>query len=153
MEKATVTTAAIVSFCEELEEISTAFYENVAARWPESKETFLAYAKDGTKNRLHVVRTYQETISDAYEASYSFEGFVLSKYALETALVEDAHKIEGLTTAIALEEKACAFYLDVAERSESLLATIPRAFKRVAKKRTKRKQELETLLEEAKAAT
>jgi hypothetical protein len=48
--------------------------------------------------------------------------------------------------AIDLEEKATAFYQEVAERSQSLLATIPAAFKRVAKKRTVRKHQWEALL-------
>jgi len=33
----------------------------------------------------------------------------------------------------------------VAERSQSLLATIPQAFKRVAKKRRRRREELEAM--------
>jgi hypothetical protein len=45
-----------------------------------------------------------------------------------------------------MEDRACDFYLEVAERSESLLATIPRAFRRVAKKRNKRKARLERML-------
>ena len=51
--------------------------------------------------------------------------------------------------AIGLEEKANEFYLDVAERSQSLLATIPRAFRRVAKKRNGRRLKLQSLLDVA----
>jgi hypothetical protein len=149
MDSASVTTAAIINFTEQLEDDSTAFYEDLAARWADYKDTFLAFASEGTKNKTQVVRTYQETISDAYEASYSFEGLDLGKYSVDTTLAEDASLMDGLGMAIALEEKACAFYLDVAERSESLLATIPRAFKRVAKKRNQRKAALASLLEGA----
>jgi len=147
MDSLGVTTAAIISFSEELEENSSAFYQALAERWPEQKDTFLTFAKEGEQNRTQVVRTYQETISDALEASYSFEGLDLAGYAVETTLREDTTYKEALTMALALEDKACAFYVDVAARSEALLATIPRAFKRVAKKRDKRRTKLQTMLE------
>lgn len=153
MDNLSVTTAAIISFSEELEDRSSTFYEELAERWAENKETFLTFAKDGKKNKTQVIRTYQETISDALEASYSFEGLDLRGYAVETTLAAEADYVDALKMAIALEEKACAFYLDVAERSESLLATIPRAFKRVAKKRSKRKLKLESLLKAAGAGS
>jgi rubrerythrin len=148
-----VTTAAIIRFSEQLEDVSSAFYETLAERWPEHEETFLAFARDGKKNKTQVVRTYQETISDAYEASYSFEGLSLQDYEVDTDLRQETSLIEGLESALALEEQACAFYLDVAERSKALLATIPRAFTRVAKKRSKRKSNIEGLLQETKAAS
>ena len=52
---------------------------------------------------------------------------------------------EALGMAIGLEEKAVAFYEEVAERSQSLLATIPGAFRRVAKRRRRRKAALEAM--------
>jgi rubrerythrin len=147
MDSVSVTTAAIISFSEKLEGDSSAFYEALAERWPEQKDTFLTFAREGEQNRTQVVRTYQETISDALEASYSFEGLDLAGYAVETRAGQDATYAEALKMALELEDKACAFYVDVAERSEALLATIPRAFKRVAKKREQRKSKLEALLE------
>jgi hypothetical protein len=153
MESLNVTASAIISFTEKLEDSSSAFYEELADRWAESKETFLAFARESKKNKTHVVRTYQETITDALEACFSFEGLDLRDYEVETALAKDASYAEALGVAVELEERACAFYLDVAERSESLLATIPRAFKRVAKKRGKRKVELQSLCDKAAAGS
>jgi rubrerythrin len=146
MTESSLTTAAIISFCEELEDASSAFYEALAGKWTEGRATFLAFASDGAKNKAQVIRTYQETISDALEASYSFEGLNLGDYAVDATQYPSASYPDALREAIALEEKACTFYLDVAERSESLLATIPRAFKRVAKKRNKRVPKLKDLL-------
>jgi hypothetical protein len=145
MDSASVTTAAIITFSEELEDRASAFYAGLAERWADHADMFSTFAKDGEKNKTHIVRTYQETISDALEASYSFEGLNLDDYALETALDEGASLADAAKLALALEEKACAFYLDVAARGESLLGTIPRAFKRVAKRRAKRKPKLEAL--------
>jgi rubrerythrin len=141
-----LTTAAIISFSESLEDGSSAFYGELAERWPDQQDSFRAFALEGKKNKTLVVRTYQETISDALEASYCFEGLNLGQYETKIRPAETASLVECLEQAVTLEETAYAFYLDVAERSESLLATIPRAFKRVAKKRNKRKTHLEELL-------
>ena len=153
MHSFSVTTAATIRFSESLEDRSSAFYNELAERWAEKAETFLTFARDGQKNKTQVIRTYQETISDAYEASYSFEGLVLENYEVDTTLAKDASIVKDLETALALEERACAFYLDVAARSEALLATIPRAFKQVVKKRSRRKSKLESMLEEITAGS
>ena len=147
MENLSLTASAIISFTQELEDSSLAFYEELAKRWAESKEIFVTFAKESGKNKTLVNRTYQETISDALEAAFCFEGLDLRDYAVSTALAENVSYSEALGMAIELEEKACKFYLDVAERSQSLLATIPRAFNRVAKTRGKRKLELQSLLD------
>ncbi len=151
MEDTNVTASAIISFAQGLEDSSSAFYEQLGELFEGERETFLAFAKEDRKNKKLVTRTYQETISDALEACFSFEGLHLGGYALETILAEGTSYSEALGMAIGLEEKACEFYLDVAERSESLLATIPRAFRRVVKKRGKRKLVLEALRDQAAA--
>jgi len=149
MENLNVTASAIISFTEKLEDSSATFYEKLADRWTENKETFLNFAKESGKNKTSIVRTYRETITDALEAGFSFEGLDLRDYAVETTLAEDANYTDALGIAIELEEKAYKFYLDVAERSQSLLATIPRAFSKVAKRRDKRKLELQSMLDES----
>lgn len=150
MKASSVTASAIISLAQRIEDSSSVFYEGLAERWGEDKEMFLAFAKEGRKNKTLVTRTYQETITDALEACFSFEGLDLGDYEVETTLAEGAGYSEALGIAIALEEQACKFYLDVAERSESLLATIPMAFRRVAKKRSKR---LQTLRDKAAAGS
>ena len=149
MENLNVTASVIISFAERLEDSSAALYNELAERWTENQETFLNFAKESWKNKTSVVRTYRETITDALEAGFSFEGLALSDYGVETTLAGNASYADALGIAIELEEKACKFYLDVAERSQSLLATIPRAFARVAKRRSDRKVELQALLDES----
>jgi len=97
-----------------------------------------------------VTRTYQETITDAIEACFSFRGLNLSDYLAETTLTEDTSYSSALKMAIELEEKSSKFYLDVAEQSKSLLATIPRAFKIVAEIRNNRKLKLKSLVDKLK---
>jgi len=149
MEYRSLTASAIISFTQELEDHSGEFYEQMAKAFPESNEVFLNFAKEDRKNKKLVTRTYQETITDALEACYAFEGLHLTDYAPETTLSACTSYSEALGMAIELEDKACEFYLDVAERSQSLLATIPRAFRRVAKKRNKRKPKLQALRAQA----
>jgi rubrerythrin len=146
MEDVHVTTATIISFSEKLEEASANFYEALAERLAEHKDTFLTWAKESRKNKLLVTRTYQETITDALEACYCFEGLNLRDYSFGVGLAPDTSPAEALKRALALEEKAQTFYLDVAERSQALLATIPRAFRRVAETRDKRKAELQAMM-------
>jgi rubrerythrin len=146
MEDVHVTTSTIINFSERLEEGSAKFYEELAERLAEHKDTFLAWAKESRKNKVLVIRTYQETITDALEACFCFEGLNLGDYSFEGALATGASHAEALKKALALEEKAQKFYLDVAERSQALLATIPRAFRRVAETRGKRKAELQAMM-------
>ncbi len=146
MEDVHVTTSTIINFSDRLEEASAKFYEALAERLAEHQDTFLAWAKESRKNKVLITRTYQETITDALEACYCFEGLHLGDYSFGVGLAPDTSQAEALHKAIALEEKAQKFYLDVAERSQALLATIPRAFRRVAETRGKRKMELQTMM-------
>ena len=147
MEEPNATASAIISFSKKLEDTSLKFYEDLAERYTEGKETFLSFVKESRKNKVLVVRTYQETITDALEACFSFKGLNLSDYLAETTLTEGMSYSDALKMAIELEKKASKFYLDVAERSKSLLATIPMIFRKVAERRYSRKLKMKSLLE------
>jgi len=149
MGKSTLTASAIMSFAEKLEDDSSAFYEKMARRFDEGKEVFLGFAKDSNKNKTHLVRTYQETISDALEATFSFEGVELDDYDFESALAQDSSFKEAIKMALDIEESVSKLYSQIAAQAQSLLATIPGAFSRVAKKRSARKELLQTMLNKA----
>ena len=140
-----VTASAVISFSQELESSSSRFYEELAQRFVECREAFLGFARDGNRNQLQITRTYQETITDALEASFSFQGLRLEDHLIELTIPVDMSLAKALGMAIDLEEKAVAFYEEVAERSRSLLATIPGAFRRVARRRRRRKAALEAM--------
>jgi len=146
MEEPNVTCAAIISFAEKFEDNSSDFYEKLAERYAKGKEKFLSFSKESKKNKILITRTYQETISDALEACF-IKGLNLSDITITTSLAEDMSFLDALKMAIELEDKAAKFYIDVAERTKSLLATIPMAFRRVAKNRKNRKHELNSLLD------
>ena len=134
-----------MSFSERLEEQSAAFYEKLAQQFEEQRETFLRFAKECRKNKIHLVRTYQETISDALEATFSFETLELPQIDFESLMGEDAGFNEVVEGAAAIEIQVSECYDQVAEQAQSLLATIPRAFNRVAKARRSRSEILLSL--------
>ena len=139
------TASAVISFVEKLEDDSSRFYREMADKYPENKEVFLKFAKECEKSKTLVIRTYQETITDALEACFSFNGLKLGDYQAEAALPQKSSYADDLRTAIKLEEKAAEFYANVAERSGQLLATIPRAFKKAAETRNRRMSELKEI--------
>jgi rubrerythrin len=145
MSEQSLTTSAVISFAQELELRSSHFYGEMAKRFVQHRDTFAGFARDCTKSITRVTRTYQETISDALEAGFSFQGLRLEDYKVDPSLPESVGLSQAIEMALSLEDKAIAFYLDVAERSESLLATIPRAFTRAARTRRRRKTKLESL--------
>jgi len=144
MEESNVTASAIISFAEKLEDDSSKFYKQLAEKYMENKELFLSFAEECRKNKVLVIRTYQETITDALEACF-IKSVNLDEYIVETTLTKDANYPIALKMAIELEEKASKFYLNVAKRSESLLATISVAFKKVGEIRSERKLKLNVI--------
>jgi len=148
MDNLNLTASAIISFAENLEDRSSVFYERLAERFVESKDIFQTFANACRKTKMLVTRTYQETVSDVLETGFSFEGLDLGNYAVEIDLSENTSYTDALEIAIALEEKSHRFYLNIAKLSQSLLATIPRAFIKAGEGRMKRKLELQSLLGE-----
>jgi rubrerythrin len=142
-----LTASAIINFAEKLEDDSSNFYEKLAERFAESRTVFLSFVEESKKNKVLVTRTYRETITDALEACFSFEDFSLNIYAVKANLTKETSYTEALRMAIKLEENVSKFYLDAAEFSKCLLATIPSAFRKVAERRNCRKQLLKSLLD------
>jgi hypothetical protein len=139
----TLTASAVVSFSRQMEERLAAFYGELAHRFEAHADSLHDFARSCDKTGMQVVRTYQETVSDALETGYSFAGIFLDAYRIEWELPEALTWDEALETALALEAQAVAFYSDVAEASRSLLATIPRAFKRAARTHQQRQEALQ----------
>ena len=145
MEDTSVTAASIIRFAQNLEDQSLKFYEELAGQFSPHKDKFLGMARESKKNQVLIVRTYQETITDALEACFSFEGLNLQDYAV-AALSPQGHTLaEALAMAAAFEQQAIRFYSEVAVQCQSLLGTIPRAFRRVAEGRQKRLATLQSI--------
>jgi rubrerythrin len=140
-----ITASAIISFCGEWEDEAAQFYEQLAQRFTDHGATFSAMAKECARHKTLVLRTYQETVSDILETGYAFTDLKPEDYLVDLTLSESATLSQGLACAILLEERAISFYQEVTRRSQSLLATIPRAFSKVAIKRSERLAQLQTL--------
>ena len=141
------TAAAVITFAQEVEEKSAKFYDECARKYKEGEEEFLSFVGENKKNVSLVTRAYYGVISDALEACFSFKGLKVDEYLFEAELGERATRPELLTMSMEMEDKIQRFYQRAGELSESLLADVPRALKKVAEKRNERKQRLESLLE------
>lgn len=143
------TASEIITFIESLEDKSATFYEKLADRFLNHREAFVSFAKESKRNKVHTVRTYRETISDALEACFSFKHLRLDNYRMNPILTENAKYNNALEKAIHFEENAIQFYCDATECSKPLMATLPRAFRDAAETRCNRKAKLESMLKGA----
>jgi hypothetical protein len=137
------TTSETISFAKDLEENSANFYDTVAQRYDEAKG-FLSYKEENRKFAIQIQRAYQSVITDAIEGCFAFQ-VESEDFAIETDLPEDASFTDSVQKALAIEEKIIDFYHTAADQSMSLMADIPRNFKLVAKKRSKRIDQLKAL--------
>jgi hypothetical protein len=138
------TASETLSFLRELEEKAAVFYEELAGRFPENKEDFLAFAKENRKFNKQIQMAYQSVITDAIEGCYAFD-LETDHYVFETDLPDTAGLAEAAAKALAIEEKIVSCYNVGAEQSGSLLADVPRNFKIVVKKRNNRLEKLKPL--------
>ena len=144
------TASAVVSFATKAEEDTAAFYEHLAANYPNGKDKFLSFAKENRKNKVTVERAYYGVISDALEACFSFkDGLNPETYSVETGLPEGASYADAVRAAIEKERQIQKLYLDGAKLSEGLMADVVTAFKLMAKKRDARLAQLTTLAQAA----
>ena len=141
------TAAAVIRFAQEVEEKSAKFYDDCAKKYKEGEEEFLSFVGENKKNASLVKRAYYGVISDALEACFSFKGLRVDEYLFDTELDESARLSEILKMGLEIEDKIQRFYQRAGELSESLLADVPRALKKVAEKRNERKRKLESLLD------
>ena len=139
-----LTASAVMRFLDELEARAEAWYGALAEAQPEHAATFQRCAAICARNCVQVLRTYQETITDALEAGYAFAGLDLMQYS-DVPSVPPADLEQALAQSVVLEEQAAACYEDVAARSARLLATIPRALQRAAEGRRRNATALRAL--------
>ena len=141
------TASSAISFAKSLEDGSARFYEDLAQRYAEGKDTFLSFAKENGKNVVQIERAYYGVITDAIEGCFAFD-IEPDEYTFRTELAENASYSDALDIAVEMEEKIIKFYSDAAEQSRSLMADVPRTFAIIAKKRGSRKLRLRLLLDE-----
>lgn len=140
------TASSAISFAKMLEGDSAGLYEVLAQRYPDGRETFLAWVKENAQYKALMDRAYYGVITDALEGGFSFEGIDTDDYALAIRMPEDASLEDALRAALAAEERIAAFYRAAIDTSKSLMADVPRAFTRIVSRRSGRMPKLRSLL-------
>lgn len=140
------TTSAVLTFYAQLGGKAAQFYEHLAKRYPEVKETFLALARETEKHRESVLRAYREAITDAFETGFSFTGLNEGNYRIETESTEDVSFSDAVRRAIEIEEKIHRFCIIVSDKSRGLQSDISHVFERAAKRSVEHKLTLEALV-------
>jgi len=140
------TASEVISFAVKLEEDSDNFYEELARRWANDRETWNSFSAQNRKNKTAIQRAYYGVISDALEGCFAFAELDTDNYPINTELPLELGYAESLSKAIEMENIITAFYLDAARASKSLLADVPIAFERIARKRNERQIKLNELL-------
>ena len=141
------TASSAISFSGKLEDDSVKLYESLTQKYPEGNDVFLSLIRENRHNKTFVERAYYSVISDALEGCFSFEGIDTDDFLIPTGLAQDASYSDALNAAILAEEKIMQFYSAAAEVSRSLMADVPRAFEKIAKKRAQRIERLRSLIE------
>ena len=116
MENQQITASAVISYCEKLEDSTLAFYEALGAMFPAHRDVFSGFVDESRKNKVLLVRTYRETVSDALETGFAFEGLELEADLTAVVVSDSTELAEGLVMALELEESAADFYTKVASR-------------------------------------
>ena len=137
------TASAAVRFAKLLEDESRDLYERISERYPEWQSALAPYIRENTRNVGSIDRAYIGVVSDALDTQFAFEGVDTDDYRVITDLPDlPDDVIAGL---VANEETIIAFYHAAAASSRDLLADVPRAFDRIASKRSRRAEALRAL--------
>jgi hypothetical protein len=130
--------AAVMTFVSKIENDSSSLYQDCAEKLPGLRDHFLSWVKENESFEKRVKRTYFGVITDTLESNFAFEGLDTDDYPLQLTLPGDADVPQIKNRAIETEKTIMSFYLEAAQLSESLMADIPRLFKKIAKKRQER---------------
>ena len=137
------TSSAAVRFAKQLEDDTRDLYERVSDRYPDWQPTLAPFIRENKRNVGSIDRAYIGVVSDALDTQFAFEGIDTDDYGLFTDLPDSPG--EALAGLVSNEETILAFYRAAADSSRDLLADVPRAFDRIASKRSRRTEALSAL--------
>ena len=137
------TASAAVRFAKQLEDESRDLYERVSERFPEWQPTLAPFIRENKRNVGSIDRAYIGVVSDALDTQFAFEGIDTDDYEVLTDLPDSPDQVIAVLGSN--EETIIAFYRAAADSSRDLLADVPRAFDRIASKRSRRTEVLSAL--------
>ena len=133
------TTSETISFIRTFENSIADFYEDLAERFPDHRDTLSSLAAETRKHVVLLERAYYSEISDALEGGYAFD-MDPDAYRFNTTLAMDVTLAEAVAQVRALEETSIDFYTLAAEQSGSLMADVPQTMKQIVKKKLRRRE-------------
>jgi rubrerythrin len=140
------TVSEVIGFAKKLEDDATKVYGQFGEKYPDKKETFLTFAKEGEKNKTQFSRVYQEIITDQFvEACFSCKEITPEDYETKIEITKTANLAKDLSSAIEMEDKAAKFYKIAAEKLKTVIKDISRVFEKIAKIREDRGLKLKSL--------
>lgn len=139
------TTSGVISYIESLEDHSAEFYQKLADRFSEYSSLFAGFVRESKLNKVMIIRTYRETITDALETGYSFEDLNLEDVLPKDIWNEKQDLAKAVEGSLDLERAVSVLYDDLANMSKDHLSTVTVAFEKVGLKRKARVPILETL--------
>ena len=137
------TASAAVRFAKQLEDETRDLYELASDRYPDWQPTLAPLIRENKRNVGSIDRAYIGVVSDALDTQFAFEGIDTDDYGIVTDLPDSPTQVAAILAAN--EEAIIAFYHAAADSSRDLLADVPRAFDRIASKRSRRAEALRAL--------
>ncbi len=135
---------AILNFAEKVEQDDIEFYRKACSTAAAEPFRLLCdmFAGEGKKHLSLVLRTRRENVTEMILEP--IRDFVRDSYQKTAGGAEGMDLAAMLATAIALENRAVRYYTDAAEKIRAL-PEVSRALKTLAKKRSKRLDQLQRL--------
>jgi rubrerythrin len=140
------TTSEVISLARKLESESANLYRDLSRRYAKDADVFTSFARENEANIVQIERAYYGVITDAIEGGFAFD-MESEDFTFEAVLAKDAGYSDALDKVISTENNIIEFYLNAARQSDALMADIPGAFRRVARKREARRAKLQQLLD------
>jgi len=140
------TTSEVISLARKLESESANLYRDLSRRYAKDADVFNSFARENEANIVQIERAYYGVITDAIEGGFAFD-MESDDFTFEAVLAKDAGYSDALDKVISTENNIIEFYLNAARQSDALMADIPGAFRRVARKREARRAKLKELLD------
>jgi rubrerythrin len=147
------TLSEVRRFAEKIEGEAVEFYGNLAKNEKEAslRALFQSFAKENSASIKLLNRVFQESITDAFETSVSFD-LNPDDYLIDPALQESTTSDKTLNKAIEFEMKVCTFYQDAEKQSSYMFPDISLALRRTARKKAERQSKLSNHLKELEEA-
>lgn len=142
------TTSSLIAFYSQMEEDAARFYEKLSERYTDQRDTFKGLAEENLRHRDMIQRAYREGVTDAFEVGFLAGALNEADYAIDTDDSDESGVIEALEKAIRIEEGARSFCRDAVKTSSELLPDIPDTFERIAIRKSRRREGLESLQRE-----